>query len=641
MISNPELDELLTSLTAVQRQAAEWTDGALVLLAGPGSGKTRVLTSRIAKLLMQSPDATWRLLALTFTTRAADEMRTRIGAVASQQADRLLVGTFHSFAVELLRQSGSHVGVRTDFKIYSTQADRLALLEEAIRAKGVDFPEPVGKAFFVLDGLRDRLVGPDTCASLFSSGERAEYFSRLYAAYHEHLSDQNALDFPAIIFKCHELLTRFPAIAQRYRRTYRYICIDEFQDTNAAQYALIKSFTGSDYRNVFVVADDDQVIYQWNGASPKRLQEFRTEYGAELIQMPTNFRCPGEVVELANRLVANNRLRSPGKRPLEVGKVLADASERVRLLTFGDEHAEAGGVAADIEATGRHHSGSMAVLARTKKILEGVQVALTARGIESRIAQRRDDFASVPYQWLSNALQLANRRSDAGAFRAYVESGNALLGYQADVDELIASAATSHGDFLRAWISWAGAAVTANPMTPAILSEVVEHLSDRNDFHKFARASVAIFNGYKEPLESIYASVDEDADAWKQLYREIVATVGRDAPLDSFLQELEMRSKEPPLKPGTIPLLTIHSSKGNEFSHVYVAGLAEDVLPSFQSKKQGEHSPEMEEERRNCFVAITRCMDTLTMSWASSYNGWTKQPSRFLAEMFSDPNSLA
>ncbi|RYG99147.1 MAG: ATP-dependent helicase [Alphaproteobacteria bacterium] len=633
MSQSGNLNALLNTLTPVQLEAATWADGALMLLAGPGSGKTRVLTSRIAKLLVESDPASWRVLALTFTTRAADEMRSRISDIAPAQMDRLLVGTFHSFAVELLRQSGSHVGVRTDFKIYSTLPDRMKLLEEAVRSSDIDFPEPLNKAFFVLDGLRDRLVSPEECGKLFQSEQRAQYFSQLYTTYHAHLASQNALDFPAIIYKCHELLESYPLIAERYRRTFRYICIDEFQDTNTAQYRLIKVFTGKAYRNVCVVADDDQVIYQWNGASPKRLQDFRADFDADVLQMPTNFRCPPEVVHMANRLVSNNKLRSPGKRPLEAGKASETLEERVRLVTFDTDVSEAAGIAQDIKQNFLTRTGTVAVIARTKGLLEGVKAALTELGIDARIAQRRDAFESVPYQWLHASLLIANRRSDEDAFRAFVESGNALWGYEADADVLISEAALSHGDLLRAWVTWAKEATAASAHASSIVVTLSKSLADRSDFHVFCRTTVNVFDGNKGEFENAFASVDEDAGAWKSLYREIIATVGSDAPLDTFLQELEMRSKEPPLRDGTIPLLTIHSSKGNEFNHVYLAGLAEDILPSFQSKKEGPNSPQLEEERRNCFVAITRCIDTLTLSYASRYGTWARQPSRFLQEM--------
>jgi DNA helicase-2/ATP-dependent DNA helicase PcrA len=625
-----EQDQLLYSLTDVQRQAANWDDGAMMLLAGPGSGKTRVLTSRIARLFKADPAGKWRILALTFTTRAADEMRHRVEQLVPECVERMFAGTFHSFACEVLRQSGSHVGVQTDFKIYSNPEDRLLLLAQALERANVDLDEPLERAFPVLDGLRDRLAGPDECLRYFSDEDRGLRFASAYRAYMRHLEAENALDFPAIIYMAHRLFTEFPAIAGRYRRTYRFTSLDEFQDTNQAQYAFVRSFTGDEYKNLFIVADDDQVIYQWNGASPQRLQQFVADYNPAVLQMPTNFRCPRDVVMMANGLVAHNLLRTPGKNPLESGKNEAPDAERVRMLQFESDDAEAAGIAADLAARHRQDAGDVAVIARTKNLLTKVQGELASLGITAQIAQRRDSFASVPYQWLHSSLQIANRRADAREFAAFVESGNALLGMSLDAEELIAIARSGHGDFLRAWVSEAR---PADPFALKAIGILRIDLVERNDFRKFVRGLGDLFAQAEWGLEETQPSFEEDQRAWKDLFSDISRQVGRQAPLDTFLQELDLRSKEPPIKAGVVPLLTIHGSKGNEFHHVYLVGLAEDVLPSFQSKKAGDRSPQMEEERRNCFVAITRCMDTLTLSYAARYNGWPKAPSRFLREM--------
>ncbi|MCJ2024463.1 ATP-dependent helicase [Methylobacterium sp. J-067] len=626
------IDGAFETLSEIQREAASWGDGAFMLLAGPGSGKTRVLTSRVARLFANEAAAKWRILALTFTTRAADEMRRRIEQLAPDAVERLYVGTFHAFACEILRQSGSHVGVQTDFKIYSNPGDRELLLSEALRVAKLDLGEPLSKAFPVLDGLRERLAGPDNCLRFFADPDRGTRFAAAYQAYVDHLDHENALDFPAILYMAHKLFTDFPLIAERYRRTYRYISLDEFQDTNLAQYAFLRALTGNLYKNLFVVADDDQVIYQWNGASPQRLQQFAKDYEPALLQMPTNYRCPGEVVEMANRLVTNNRLRTANKQPLLSGKAMPTAPDRVRILVFDEDSHEADGIAADIEARHGNAPSNIVIIARTKAILQATKGELGKRGIHAQLAQRRDSFASVPYQWLHTSLQVANRRSDEREFKNFVEVGNAMWGFDLDTSQLAARAKSTTGDLLRTWAK-AAADLPLTPLGARIIPLLRSDLAEVLDYQKYLRAANATLSAAVPTLLEEYPSVDEDARAWKELYKEITGAVGRAAPLEAFLQELELRSKEPPLEAGVIPLLTIHASKGDEFDHVYLLGLAEDVIPSFQSKKQGDNSPQLEEERRNCFVAITRCMETLTLSRAKSYKGWTKAPSRFLAEM--------
>ncbi|MCH4271906.1 ATP-dependent helicase [Kerstersia gyiorum] len=631
--SENRLNSLIESLTPIQRQASAWNEGAFLLLAGPGSGKTRVLTARISRLLADSPDDRWRILALTFTNRAADEMRGRIVDIVPEAEDRLFIGTFHSFAGEILRQNGTLLGINTDFRIYSTTADRIELLERAMTKAGVERSFSPEKVLAVLDRLRDRLVGPDECERLFENPERAAAVSKIYAAYDDFLLSENAVDFPALIFKAHFLFNKFPAIARKYSSGYKYICLDEFQDTNSSQYRLLRALTGSSYKNVFAVADDDQIIYQWNGASHKRLEQFRNDYQPSSLQMPTNFRCPAEVVALANRLVSHNIFRSPGKSPLEAGKAQLKINDRVRLLHFSDQNTEAAGVAKDIAERHGSKIGNVAVIARTKALLEGVQRALNDIGIQAQIAQRRDSFASPPYVWLHSALNLANRRTDQRIFLVFVESSAKFMGIKLEPQNLASLAATTHGDLLRTWVSEARKIEALSEPIQTLLDIIASQLAERLDHVSFIRQTLSFFKSQQEGLEAEFPQFDEDARAWAELAREITSSIGASAGLETFLQELDLRSKEPPLGPNVLPLLTVHGSKGNEFDHVYVVGLAEDVMPSFQSKNKGDTSPEMEEERRNCFVAITRCMESLTLSYGDKYRNWAKSPSRFLIEM--------
>jgi len=628
------LTDLFGSLTEVQREAAEWTDGPMLLLAGPGSGKTRVLTARIARLLSESADKKWRIAALTFTTRAADEMRSRVLALAPNQDSRLFIGTFHSFACELLRQSGSLMGIKTDFQIYSTTEDRSLLLARAMAEAGIRVEWSIDKILPVLDRLRERLVLPEETGRHFSNPAEGSLVQAIYQAYSAFMLKENAQDFTSLIFNAFLLLKNFPAVANKFRTTYKYLCIDEFQDTNAAQYSLTRIFTGTDYRNVFVVADDDQIIYQWNGASHQRLSEYIRDYAPVSLQMPTNFRCPSNVVNLANNLVSHNKLRTAGKKPLLAGKVAPLTDDTIRIAEFPTDVEEADGIARDISNMHKEHLGTVAVIARTKALLEQAKSALSKQGITAKIAQRRDAFASVPYSWLQSCLKISNRRYDERVFATFSEVSNSLFGFDLDADEIIADArSSSHRDLLRTWASFASAAEPGAEFCRKLIDVTRSELAERQDYRLFIKSALSIYGENEAQLVDDHASFGDDKRAWRELAREINATIGIDAGLDAFLQELEMRSKEPPLGPTDVSLLTIHGSKGNEFDHVYLIGLAEDILPSFQSKKRGDESPEMEEERRNCFVAITRCMSTLTLSFAHQYGTWRRQRSRFLAEM--------
>ncbi|MBM2711048.1 ATP-dependent helicase [Mesorhizobium caraganae] len=628
-----DIDLLTDNLTPVQRAAVEWDNGALLLLAGPGSGKTHVLTTRMARLLLMDPDGKWRQLALTFTRRAADEMRSRLEQLAPNLSARVYIGTFHSFAAELLRQSGSHVGVKTDFKIYSAPADRELLLAEALKEADLQLADTLPAALSVIDGLRDRLASPENCLRFFKDQHRGERYAAAYSAYLNYLDSENALDFHGLLLKAYQLLADFPTIAERYRKTYKYISVDEFQDTNYAQYSILRALTGNSHRNVFIVADDDQIIYQWNGASPQRLHQTAQDYEATTLQMPTNFRCPSDVIAMANKLVSHNQFRTPGKDPLAAAKGNFERRSSVRVLRFDTDQDEATGVANDIKENHRGQLHRVGVLARTKATLALVEKELTQVGIKSKIAQRRDNFASLPYQWLHVTLALAARRSDVGTFKSFVDASNALMRLKLIDSVLISDANAGNGDLLKAWIKGTEEFNGDELHFSDLIRSLKTDLGERTDLHKFLRFVTTEFKAKYEELQQTFSSFDEDRRAWSQVYREIVLAIGRDASLDTFIEELDFRSKEPPLDENTVPLLTIHASKGNEFDHVYLLGMAEDVLPSIQSKRQGDKSPQMEEERRNCFVAITRCRLTLTFSYAKTYFGRPKDKSRFLSEM--------
>ncbi|MYB18486.1 MAG: ATP-dependent helicase [Holophagales bacterium] len=366
------LEGALGSLSDVQRCAVRHQDGALLVLAGPGSGKTRILTTRIARLLHEAEDAPFRVLALTFTNRAADEMRGRIERMAPEAEHRLFIGTFHAFSADVLRQHGQHLGIKTDFRIYSTTEDRaeigsLAIASEAGREAGLEAQH--GSFLPLVDRAKAKLIPSKGVASRFRSAGRGAKFEAFYAAYDAALGKANALDFDSLVFNVYRLFVRFPALARRYRSVYRYCCIDEFQDTNLAQYETIKAMAGGELRNVFAVADDDQIIYQWNGADHRRLDEFREDFEAEIVQVPTNFRCPPEVVTCANRLIAHNLLRNPIKRPLVAERESTGSPSVVEVLSFGTAEDETQGIAEHIE---RHRGDALAqtaVLARVRRLL--------------------------------------------------------------------------------------------------------------------------------------------------------------------------------------------------------------------------------------------------------------------------------
>jgi len=623
-----ELARAFGQLTEAQSAAANWTEGPLFVLAGPGSGKTRVLTTRVAKLLAETPEKSFRVLALTFTNKAADEMANRIEAFVPNLQQRATIGTFHSFCMQMLQQHGSHIGINPDFVIYSLQSDRADLLKEAIREAGLSADDE--RFLSMIDKLKARLIPPEESAKHFREGSVGQRVELVYGAYERALRRANALDFGSLIAQAYRLISTFPGIAIHYRRAYSYWMFDEFQDTTDGQYQLIKALAGEKFRNLFAVADDDQIIYQWNGANFQQIQRFRADFLPTEIQLPTNYRCPPSIVAAANQLVVHNKQRTASKQPLRAGKtrLLYPDGQHICLIRCSSDDTEAAIIAASIASIDPVKRGEVAVLARTHSLLKRMQIALTDAGVPAAIAQRRDDFRSAQFLWLTGALRLASRPLDRRTLDAMTGAFNRWLGSEIWSDDVAAAADISSRSLLAEW-SCAAASIEGE-QAKTLASMAFDLAQQPTTFREFTARFLELLP--REGADDI-TDIEEDRSAWASLVRSIGQTIGRDAPLEQFLQELALRSKEPPVGPTTVTLMTIHSAKGKEFDHVYVIGLAEGVLPSFQSVKAGENSAEMEEERRNCFVAITRAREWLCLSYADRYSGWPKQPSRFLAEM--------
>ncbi len=628
------LESALTQLTEIQRQAVGWEHGSLLVLAGPGSGKTQVLTCRIARLLDASRDKNFRVLALTFTNKAADEMRSRVAEFVPGLEERANIGTFHSFCAQVLRQHGVHLGINPDFALYTIDDDRKAVFEDALRRASAE-GKPVGaedvKYLALIDRMKARLIEPGNAATVLTRYDNRDRIALVYGLYEDELRRLNALDFSSLILEAYRLATVFPALAARYRISHPYWLIDEFQDTNTAQYRVVRAFAGAEFRNLFVVADDDQILYQWNGASFRQIQAYLSDFAAAVMQLPTNYRCPPTIVEAANRLVAYNAQRTASKTPLVAGKTEATLppAEQIQLRSFKTDKDEAAGIAREIARRGSAERGKIVVLARTRALLEGMHAALREEQVPAVIAQRRDDFLSPQLRWLVAMLNQIVRPLDRRNIGVFVESFNRMAGIALVADQIIIDAETTGRSYLATWLE----AAAHGGLAPARLLELVSRLASQPGGAK------AVIDGILEefarelPGPNAESDLAEDLTAWRELSRDIASHLGRDAPLEQFLQELQLRSKEPAQKPNTVSLMTIHGAKGREFDIVYVIGLAEDVMPSFQSKQKGDRSPEMEEERRNCFVAITRTKECLIMSWAERYRGWVKRPSRFLVEM--------
>ena len=627
------LTSTLAELTDIQREAVMWDDGSLLVLAGPGSGKTRVLTCRIARLLDSSRDQRFRILALTFTTKAAAEMANRVTALVPGIEGRAYVDTFHGFCAQILRQHGVHLGIKPDFAIYSQTEDRQAVLEDALRrGRASEASREDSRLLPLIEQLKSRLVEPEEAEErLVARGgvtsEEARRGARAYRLYEDELRRAGALDFSSLIFEAYRLFS-YPAMARHYQTSYRYWLVDEFQDTNGAQYALLRRMAGDTFREVFAVADDDQTIFEWNGANVRRIGALVREFSCKVVQLPTNFRCPPRIVEAANRLVVYNSRRVSSKKPAEParGNTLPSDGEQIRYREFDTDSDEIAEIAKEIAEMDMAERSETAVLARNRFLLDAMHEALEDCEVPSETVMRRDDFASPQMRWLVACLKQVHRPLDLRNMAVLVEAFDRFAYSPLDWDELVSRSESDGTTLLSIWMD----AVCGVRQTRQV-SDAVESVI------RFASGQIKLTTAIARILETLDV---EDADhelkgdlsAWRRIEREIRGVQGL-ASLDQLLQELQLRSKEPVPSPGTVSLATIHGAKGREFDTVYLIGLAEEVLPSWHSVKKGDGSAALEEERRGCFVAVTRTRKRLVLSWARHYRGWRKQPSRFLREM--------
>ena len=627
--------------TESQKMAIEWNDGPVIVLAGPGSGKTAVLTERIKRILLNSQDQSFRVLALTFTNKAAAEMSERILDGNQENDHRLFIGTFHSFCSEVLRNHGTYVGINSNFEIYSSDDDINDIISD-LQSKyneenGDTIPDNinVGKAikYFekhlcISDGDLD-VVMPKTAY--------AREYKWFYHKYIEYMLANNVLDFDMLILMTFRLFKENPGIAKIYARTYKYINIDEFQDTNYGQYMLIKCMCGTKNNNLFIVADDDQVIYGWNGASHKRITEFREDYNAELIQLNQNFRCPKEVILAANKLIAHNSSRTVSKKPLESMKVLPEENH-VFMNSFDDYTEEMSFVAGLTKKIHEENpDDSICVIARNNRLLETAFEEAEKVGVECEKSKRKTDFETPYVLLLYLLLKLANHRNDIKVLKQIIAIFEQALLISINLEEVLTNAELSNQDYMSALSEEIKGKLGDDNFEKSFELE----LSEGKNFISFIQKAFDWSENRIDQIEdeSHKEQAKQEFLIEKKIWTDFERHLSYNYDLDeitvaTYMQEFAMISKESEPAKDAVQFLTIHASKGKEFDHVILIGMVNDELPSFQSMKKGIDSVDMEEERRNCFVAITRTQKKLYLTYSAKYYGWRKNPSLFLNEMF-------
>ena len=375
-----------------------------------------------------------------------------------------------------------------------------------------------------------------------------------------------------------------------------------------------------------MVADDDQIIFQWNGADPRRLDELKRDYTPEIIQLPENYRCPAEVVEIANRLISHN----PGRISSKMDGVSHKTGQGViKVKDFRDFDAEVRGLISEIEPIPKNQRETCLVIARSNKLLTQVKDAMAAKGMNAEIVSKHQDFASPLVQFMYYSIKLANAPESRSLLNKLCSAASLVDGITLSAEEVAGTARVEEVTLLRAFFSLAA---ERKPLGP-LAAKGMSLLCDSLDYSRFVSEAFQVFDALNQADKDGEAFPDyrDDKENWQRISEQIRRTHVDSVSLHVFLQEMDLSPKAKALAKYCVRLQTVHTAKGVEFDNVFVIGLAEDQFPTYFAIKNGDTA--IQEERRNCFVAVTRSCRNLYLSYARSYFGWNKEPSRFLKEM--------
>lgn len=622
------------TLNPMQREAVFFNSGPLLILAGAGSGKTRVLTHRIAYLIEECGVSPFQLLAITFTNKAAKEMRERVDKIVGYGAQNIWVSTFHSTCVRILRRFIESLGYGTNFTIYDTD-DQKTLIRDICKSLNIDTKQVKERAFLsAISSAKDELISPEEYALKANADFSKRNFSKVYTEYQKRLKASNALDFDDLIYKTVELFQTNPEVLDYYRRRFRYIMVDEYQDTNTAQFRLISllaSYTneeGSTEHNLCVVGDDDQSIYKFRGANIKNILNFEKIYpDAHVIRLEQNYRSTSNILSAANEVIRHNL----GRKDKSLWTENEEGSP-VFFTQYPTDYAEAEGVAQNIrdcvDQTGCTYK-DFAILYRTNAQSRVFEEKLIARNIPYRVIgsinfyQRKEIKDLLAYlKTIDNALDnLAVKRiinvpkrgiglTTVDRIDDYAES-NGMTFYEAlRHAEFIPSVARACGK-LTSFVAFIEALRSKTRSASYHLKYLIEEIMESTGLTEEIKTSAA---DEEEAAERL-ANIDE------LINKAVLYEQSTDEPtLGGFLEEVALVADIDTLDESTdmVVLMTLHAAKGLEFPHVYLCGMEDGLFPSYVSIHADNPEEEIEEERRLCYVGITRAMKKLHLSCASA-----------------------
>jgi DNA helicase II / ATP-dependent DNA helicase PcrA len=626
------------TLNDIQTQAVEHTDGPVLIFAGAGSGKTRVLTHRIALLLGRKKIAPDRILAVTFTNKAAGEMKTRLERMVGASARDLWVGTFHAMCVRMLRRDGSKAGISPSFAIID-DADQRQLVKDIL--DDLDYDErqlAPGACLHEISKAKNSLIWPDKYHESQTTflGER---LANVYTEYERRLRESNSLDFDDLIVRTIDLLERDEKTREKYQNKFEYILVDEYQDVNVAQYRLI-ALLGAKHNNVTVVGDDDQSIYSWRGSDYRMILRFEQDFsGAKVFKLEENYRSTQRILDAANALVANNKTRAPKK--LFTSRAEGEAITVYAAATERDEARYTVEKVKQMVRDGAAYKDFL-ILYRTNAQSRVFEEALIADGIPYRVVGGVGFYARAEIKDVIAYLRYIINPADALAFKRIVNVPRRGIGQQTLA--ALVQAANAKGMSVGEAIFDSELLKDAVPKKLKELerfAELIRTFRERAEDLSVADLLVSVMedSGYVRELQ---AEETHDARARIENLQELIGVAREyeggepESSLSGFLTNVALISDLDSLDPESsyVTLMTMHGAKGLEFPHVFLTGLEEGVFPHSRALTD---ETELEEERRLAYVGVTRAMDRLFMSYAQRRalfgNTYAYPKSRFIEEM--------
>lgn len=603
----------MASLNLQQQHAVTASPGPTLVLAGPGSGKTRVLTHRIAYLVGQMGVAPYRLMAVTFTNKAAREMRNRVEALLEGQLRGLTVGTFHSICARFLRREAEHLPVTADFVIFD-DSDQQALVKQIIKELNLnDKQYTPGKLLNRISSAKNELIGPDefTASTYFN-----EIVKRVYVRYQQLLIANNALDFDDLLMGVVELFRRHPEVLAKYQRQYEHILVDEFQDTNTAQYALLRQLAEL-RRNLYVVGDPDQGVYRWRGADYRNVRKFQDDYPEALtILLEQNYRSTQVILDAAMAVIDQHPGRT--RKQLFTERQGGTAIYAYEAYNEQDEAQFVVDTIAELARTGLAAPGDCAVMYRTNAQSRAVEEAFLRAGLPYRLVGAQRFYGRKEIKDALAYLRLIHNPADSVSLLRVINTPPRGIGGKTLelLNELASVTGLTVADVLHDLGDSGNQSKFAARLGNKAATSLINFGRMLNHWHS-ARGELAIVQlldtvldriGYKAYLDD---GTEESEERWANVLelRGVAADAG-DTTLAEFLEQVALVSDQDTLaEEGKAPtLLTLHAAKGLEFPVVFIVGLDEGVLPHQRSFDDPEA---MHEERRLMYVGLTRAKDRL------------------------------